>query len=124
MNKIVTLPTLTSLLADITGKDKAVCEQFVLTLTRLVGDAIIADGSLKIPGLGVFAVDEMRTKVVLTPDKSIAARINAPFEIFEPVALAPNATPQMLGMSPDPANGKMQPDAPPVFYDFFFSHEK
>lgn len=103
MNSIISLPRLLDLLARASGKDKALCEKFVHVFSNEVGQALRSSGSLKIKGLGQFKVQvsDGRRRIVFTPDREMADAVNAPFACFEPVALAPGVSEEVLAAADD-----------------------
>lgn len=114
MNRRITLPELSLLLADITGFDSKACMVFLRDLFSTVSETIAAGENVKVKGLGTFkcvSVEQRKSvnvntgeemiipehrKVTFTPDKALAEAINQPFAMFEPVELNDEVTEQML----------------------------
>lgn len=90
MNSIITLPKLTELLAEAASVDIKTAQSFISDLTSMIGEALKADGTVNIRGLGSFnkVVSDNKIKVEFIADKEISDSINAPFLFFEPVQLA------------------------------------
>lgn len=103
MNSIISLPKLVELLSRTSSHEKPLCEKFVRVFSAVAGDAIGAGELLRIKGFGQFRMemsDGVR-KVVFIPDKEMADAVNAPFECFEPVELAPGVSAEMLAEADD-----------------------
>lgn len=90
MNSIITLPKLTELLAEAASVDLKTAQSFISDLTSMISEALKADGTVNIRGLGSFnkVVSDNKIKVEFIADKEISDSINAPFLFFEPVQLA------------------------------------
>lgn len=105
MDNKVSINTLAAAIAQTTGKTKKFCEDFVKEFFKVVSENITTEDSLKIKGFGTFKVIEVESrssvnihtgerqeispykKVVFTPSKEMAAKLNAPFEEFESVEI-------------------------------------
>lgn len=91
MNTIITVKQLVSMIAQVSGADATLATRFVDEFTRTVGAALERDGRVEIAGFGIFSRDGIGgDKVTFVPDEEIAAAVNAPFEMFEPVELDDN----------------------------------
>lgn len=103
MNSIISLPKLIELLAKASSKDKAFCEKFISVFSNEVGEALSVGGSLKIKGFGQFKVTVADTvrRIVFIPDRELADAVNAPFACFDPVALAPGVSEEVLAAADD-----------------------
>ena len=109
MNEKITLPTLVSLLADKTGKQKKQCEDFLREFFNTLVDAMEAGENVRIKSLGTFKVvaveprksvnvntgEQMEipghNKIVFVPAKELAEEVNAPFAMFESIESPDNA---------------------------------
>ncbi len=109
MNEKITLPTLVSLLADKTGKQKKQCEDFLREFFNTLVDAMEAGENVRIKSLGTFKVvaveprksvnvntgEQMEipghNKIVFVPAKELAEEVNAPFAMFESIEIPDNA---------------------------------
>lgn len=106
MKNKVGVSALASMLANVTGKNKKVCEDFIKEFFRMIGDSLAEGENVRVKGFGTFKlvrVDSRKSvdvssgeeieipahnKVVFIPVKRMAAVINEPFEAFESVELA------------------------------------
>ena len=109
MNEKITLPTLVSLLADKTGKQKKLCDDFLREFFNTLVDAMEAGENVRIKSLGTFKVvaveprksvnvntgEQMEipghNKIVFVPAKELAEEVNAPFAMFESIEIPDNA---------------------------------
>ncbi len=114
MNEKITLPTLVSLLADKTGKQKKQCEDFLREFFNTLVDAMEAGENVRIKSLGTFKVvaveprksvnvntgEQMEipghNKIVFVPAKELAEEVNAPFAMFESIEIPDNALEEPL----------------------------
>ncbi|MCM1406834.1 MAG: HU family DNA-binding protein, partial [[Clostridium] fimetarium] len=80
------LPALAAALAERCGVSAAAAEAFVAAVTDTITAALRSDGVVKIKGLGTFSTDS-EGNPSFEADPAVAAEINAPFSIFEPVEL-------------------------------------
>lgn len=105
MENKIAVSTLSSLLAQSTGKSKKLSEDFLREFFKLVSECLVEGDPIKIKGLGTFKIQEVESrvsvniqtgepleigqhkKVTFTPSKELAALINAPFEEFESVEI-------------------------------------
>lgn len=108
MNEKITLPSLIQLLAVNTGESKKQSEDFIKEFFGMISSILENGDQIKIKSLGVFKTvsvgarksvnvstgEELEipshSKVVFTPSKDIAARVNEPFEMFETVEINPD----------------------------------
>lgn len=106
MNSKITLPRLAALLAERADISKRASEEFIKSFFGSIASALDDGDSVKVKGLGVFKsvkVEERKSvnvstgeeyiipahnKVTFTPAKELAAAVNAPFDMFEPVELS------------------------------------
>lgn len=114
MNHKVTLPELTTLLAERTGASKRQSEAFLKSLFSAISDALVSGDNVKIKELGTFKLTEIdsrksvdvntgldieiagHNRISFIAAKSLAERVNAPFELFETVELSDAVTDDML----------------------------
>lgn len=96
--KTLPLPEIISRLALATGEQQALAETFISEFTTLASEALASDGALTIKGLGSFRRIELAGEITVefAPDPAMAAAVNAPFAMFEPVELDDSITAQML----------------------------
>lgn len=105
MENKLTIGILAAALARNTGKSKKLCEDFIREFFKVAAEGIEKDSPLRIKGFGTFKVVDVESregvnvntgerheiaphrKVVFTPAKELAARINEPFEDFETVEI-------------------------------------
>lgn len=111
--KTLPLPEIVSRLAAITGDQQVVTEKFVSDFSAIVTDALLADGTLSIRGLGRFRVIETagETSVEFAPDAAMSEAVNAPFAMFEPVELDDSVTMDMLAESDEPQKAESETDS-------------
>lgn len=109
MNEKITLPTLVSLLAEKTGKQKKQCEDFLREFFNTLVDALSEGENVRVKGLGTFKIVSVEArksvnvntgeqmeipshrKIVFVPAKELAEEVNAPFAMFESIELPENA---------------------------------
>lgn len=110
MNSKITFQDAASLLADISGESRKLCEDFLREFSSTVSDALAEGESVKIKGFGTFKLveiderksvnvatgEEMRipvhSRVSFVPSKELAASVNAPFSAFETVEIPDDVT--------------------------------
>lgn len=108
MNEKISLPALVQLHALKTGDTKKQSEDFIKEFFGLISSSLVEGEQIKIKSLGVFKTVQVgarksvsvstgeeslipaHRKVVFTPSKEIADRINEPFEMFETVEVNDN----------------------------------
>lgn len=114
MGAKITLSELSRLLATQTGYASRDTEAFLKELFFEIGSSLEKDDTVKLKGIGTFKTNRSgarksvdvstgeeieipsHIRVVFTPDKDIAAAINAPFSMFESVEIADGVTDEML----------------------------
>lgn len=114
MNTKITFPELINLLSAQSGQQKKVCEAFLKEFFAAVSESLVGGDTVKIRNFGTFKLTEIdprksvnvndgreieipgHRRVSFTPAKSLAERINAPFEAFESVELADEVTDDVL----------------------------
>ena len=134
MNEKITLPTLVSLLADKTGKQKKQCEDFLREFFNTLVDAMEAGENVRIKSLGTFKVvaveprksvnvntgEQMEipghNKIVFVPAKELAEEVNAPFAMFESIEIPDNALedPLLSSATSDPSVSAAQAEEDPL----------
>lgn len=105
MENKISLSSLAASLAQLSGKSRKFCEDFLKEFFKLIRETLEAGESLRIKGFGTFKIVEVDSrsgvnvangekqeiasykKVSFSPAKELAAIINAPFENFESVEL-------------------------------------
>lgn len=115
MNTKITFPELINLLSAQSGQQKKVCEAFLKEFFTSISESLVAGETVKIRNYGTFKLTEIDSRksvnvndgreieipghrrVTFTPAKSLAERINEPFEAFESVELADEVTDDVLG---------------------------
>lgn len=80
------LPALAAALAERCGIPAGQAESFVTAATETIAAALRSDNLVKIKGIGSFTSDS-EGNILFDADPAIAAEINAPFSIFEPVEI-------------------------------------
>ncbi|MDE6611731.1 MAG: HU family DNA-binding protein [Muribaculaceae bacterium] len=93
MNNVVSLSQLITRLAKVTDTDINTSRRFLRSLFAAVEEQLLAGESVTIKGIGTFRpnVDGLVAQgqsVLFIPDAELAAAVNAPFDMFEPVELA------------------------------------
>lgn len=114
MENKISVSLLASSLAQTTGKTKKLCEDFIREFFRIVTDSLDSGESLKIKGFGTFKITEHDArssvnvntgekyeiapykKVVFTPAKELASKINAPFEDFDSIEIEDDIPDEIL----------------------------
>ena len=134
MNEKITFPTLVSLLADKTGKQKKQCEDFLREFFNTLVDAMEAGENVRIKSLGTFKVvaveprksvnvntgEQMEipghNKIVFVPAKELAEEVNAPFAMFESIEIPDNALedPLLSSATSDPSVSAAQAEEDPL----------
>lgn len=105
MNNKITFPRLAAMLADKSGRSKRFAEDFLREFFSLVSETLEIGESVKIKDIGSFRLSYVEprksvdvttglpmeisghTKVVFTPAKELAEKINSPFEAFAPIEI-------------------------------------
>lgn len=106
MENKITISELTAMLALATGTPGDLCENFLRELFQLIGACLESGETVRIKGLGTFKLTDVEArksvdvntgeqneipqhkKIVFIAAKELAAKVNAPFEMFEAVELA------------------------------------
>lgn len=106
MNNKISFPELAAALSNASGESRKSCEDFIKELFNQITIALTDGQSVRIKGLGTFKLTDIEprrsinvstgeefeipghSRVVFTPAKELAERINAPFEAFDPVELS------------------------------------
>lgn len=119
-----------ALLVEKAGIPKSVAEQFCSQFFSLIKESLLRDSYVKIKGLGTFKLMEVgeresvdvntgkrieissHSRIVFTPDKTMASRINRPFENFETVAVEADAGDEETVMQSAPS--ETSADSPEV----------
>ena len=114
MNKKITFPELINLLSARSGQQKKVCEAFLKEFFAAASESLVDAQTVKIRNFGTFKLTEIDSRksvnvndgrkieipghrrVSFTPAKSLAERINEPFEAFVSVELADEVTDDIL----------------------------
>ena len=107
MDKKINLSQLADLVAQAGGMSKTASEQFVKSFFDIIAQGVLADGMVKVKGLGTFKLLQMEDresvnvntgerftieghqKISFTPDAELKDRINKPFAAFETVEITP-----------------------------------
>lgn len=82
----VTLDTLSGQLAEMKGLTPVFAEKFAGEFFKVIQEALASDSCVTVKGLGKFICDE-DGNVMFEADDNLAAKINEPFECFEPIEL-------------------------------------
>lgn len=98
MNRKIPFQELSTRIATATGISEESAEQFVKSFFELLTESMLASETVKIKGIGHFAVVETDSEhhIEFTPEKEITDAINAPFAMFEPETLNAGISEEML----------------------------
>lgn len=91
MNDVITLSQLITRLARVTDTDTNTARRFVRSLFAAVEEQLMAGESVTVKGIGTFRPNGdalAGDSVLFIPDEELAAAVNAPFAMFEPVEVA------------------------------------
>lgn len=90
MNVTIALPALVAELAKTNNCPDETASEFLHALARVVSKGLAEDGTVTIKGIGIFKIIDKPggAEVDFLPDEELAAEVNAPFSLFEPVELA------------------------------------
>ncbi|MBR5707044.1 MAG: HU family DNA-binding protein [Bacteroidaceae bacterium] len=113
MDNKINLSQLADLLAQAGGMTKAASEQFVKNFFDIISQAVLAEGLVKVKGLGTFKLVQMEDresvnvnsgerftieghqKISFIPDADLKERINKPFAAFETVEITEEQAAQL-----------------------------
>ena len=116
MDNKINLSQLADLLAQAGGMSKAASEQFVKNFFDIISQAVLAEGLVKVKGLGTFKLVQMEDresvnvnsgerftieghqKISFIPDADLKERINKPFAAFETVEITEEQAAQLNKM--------------------------
>ena len=119
MDKKFNLSQLADLLAQAGGMTKSASEQFVKNFFDIISQNVIADGMVKVKGLGTFKLLQMEDresvnvntgerftieghqKISFTPDADLKERINKPFAAFETTEITAEQAAELTKMDQD-----------------------
>ena len=122
MDNKINLSQLAELLAQAGGMSKAASEQFVKNFFDIISQSVIADGMVKVKGLGTFKLIQMEDresvnvnsgerftieghqKISFTPDADLKERINKPFAAFETVEITAEQAAELDKMEQEKTN--------------------
>lgn len=98
MNNKIPFHELAAKVAAVTGISPESAGNFIKNFFEIISDSLIKGETVKIKGLGTFAVTETdgEKTVKFDLDKELSESVNAPFSIFEPVTLNDQVTDKML----------------------------
>lgn len=82
MNSIVTLKRLVELLSQASGKNMAYVDAYLRAFSEVVRSSVAAGESVKVKGLGTFALEPTSRTIVFEPDPELAQAVNEPFAMF------------------------------------------
>lgn len=90
MNRTIALPALVAELARTNNCADETASEFLHALARVVSKGLAEDGAVTVSGIGIFKIIDKPggPEVEFLPDAELAAEVNAPFSLFEPVELA------------------------------------
>ncbi|MDE6098773.1 MAG: HU family DNA-binding protein [Muribaculaceae bacterium] len=87
-NPTISLPQLIQSLSELSGIDAVASRKFLHEFFLLIEDTLVQGQSVRIKGIGTFSVaDRTNGSVDFIPDPELAAAINTPFAMFEPILL-------------------------------------
>ena len=119
MDNKINLSQLADLLSQAGGMSKAASEQFVKNFFDIISQNVLADGMVKVKGLGTFKLIQMEDresvnvntgerftieghqKISFTPDAELKERINKPFAAFDAVEITEQQAAELSSMEPD-----------------------
>ncbi len=101
MNRILILPDIASAITEATGIAPEKSLAFVKELFAEAASRLTSGEQAKIDEIGTFSVDPLTGEILFTPDPALAAEINAPFAVFEPV--------EIISSELDLAEGQTEP---------------
>lgn len=98
MNNKIPFHELAAKVAAVTGISPESAGNFIKNFFEIISESLIKGETVKIKGLGTFAVTETdgEKTVKFDLDKELSESVNAPFSIFEPVTLNDEVTDKML----------------------------
>lgn len=115
MNRTIALPALVAELARTNNCADETASEFLHALARVVSKGLAEDGAVTVSGIGIFKIIDKPggPEVDFLPDAELAAEVNAPFSLFEPVELAAGVSAADLDMeTATPTEVPEVPDAP------------
>lgn len=100
MNRTIALPALVAELARTNNCADETASEFLHALARVVSKGLAEDGAVTVSGIGIFKIIDKPSgpEVEFLPDAELAAEVNAPFSLFEPVELAAGVSAADLDM--------------------------
>lgn len=100
MNRTIALPALVAELARTNNCADETASEFLHALARVVSKGLAEDGAVTVSGIGIFKIIDKPDgpEVDFLPDAELAAEVNAPFSLFEPVELAAGVSAADLDM--------------------------
>ncbi len=100
MNRTIALPALVAELAHTNNCADETASEFLHALARVVSKGLAEDGAVTVSGIGIFKIIDKPSgpEVEFLPDAELAAEVNAPFSLFEPVELAAGVSAADLDM--------------------------
>lgn len=100
MNRTIALPALVAELARTNNCADETASEFLHALARVVSKGLAEDGTVTVSGIGIFKIIDKPggPEVDFLPDSELAAEVNAPFSLFEPVELAAGVSAADLDM--------------------------
>lgn len=100
MNRTIALPALVAELARTNNCADETASEFLHALARVVSKGLAEDGAVTVSGIGIFKIIDKPggPEVDFLPDAELAAEVNAPFSLFEPVELAAGVSAADLDM--------------------------
>lgn len=100
MNRTIALPALVAELARTNNCADETASEFLHALARVVSKGLAEDGAVTVSGIGIFKIIDKPggPEVEFLPDAELAAEVNAPFSLFEPVELAAGVSAADLDM--------------------------
>lgn len=115
MNRTIALPALVAELARTNNCADETASEFLHALARVVSKGLAEDGAVTVSGIGIFKIIDKPggPEVDFLPDAELAAEVNAPFSLFEPVELAAGVSAADLDLeTATPTEVPEVPDAP------------
>ena len=100
------LPVIVDHLVRITGCSDELAKAFIVEFSEIISAALVGNGQIEVSGIGLFRSivgGDGVLSVELVPDQTLAADVNRPFTMFEPVELDDEITEDMLEEAADEA---------------------
>ena len=108
MNNTIALPELAAYITQRTGCDSETATRFVVALFAEVEKKLLTAGSAYVGGIGTFSRNS-KGGIEFEAEASLAASVNSPFAMFEPIELPPDVPDTIAGQG---IGEEQHPDIP------------